>query len=122
MSTQPKGGSGREVFHFLRARFDVTMAQARIAAKPREPEMITTQVVYPVMGVIRIKEEHVDQADVTKPLIFVPLIDGSILCIDGWHRVAKAKRLGLTELPGYVIEDPEELKAITLDDGGIVVW
>ena len=51
--------------------------------------------------------------DLSVPLIFVQTPGGNILPIDGYHRIAKAYKLGLTELPAVMLSKKDS-KAIQL--------
>lgn len=50
-----------------------------------------------------LEEEHVQAADLERPLIFVELAPDSFNLIDGHHRLAKARLEGITELPAWMV-------------------
>jgi ParB-like chromosome segregation protein Spo0J len=51
--------------------------------------------------------------DLSVPIIFVQTPRGNILPIDGYHRIAKAHKLGLKELPAVMLSK-EDSKAIQI--------
>ena len=65
----------------------------------------------------RVENDPLNEIDLDFPII-VGWMDGMPLVIDGWHRIAKANRQGLTALPAVVlpIDDPRYLPLV--DDGG----
>ncbi len=50
-----------------------------------------------------LKEEHVDVADLEKPVILCEMGPDEYVLIDGYHRLAKAKRAGKNALEAYFI-------------------
>ena len=48
-----------------------------------------------------LQEKHIDQADITRPLIYVEIAPDGYNLIDGNHRLAKAKRDGIDTLEAY---------------------
>lgn len=55
-------------------------------------------------GLGKMEEEHIQAADLERPLIFIELAPDSFNLIDGHHRLEKAKREGLTELPAWMVD------------------
>jgi hypothetical protein len=53
-----------------------------------------------------IDAEHATEADLTRPLLFIPFF-GETLLIDGWHRLYRAACLGVEELPMYLLTQEE---------------
>lgn len=54
-------------------------------------------------GVDGLKQEHIAQADLSRPLIYVELAPDCYNLMDGHHRLAKAKQQGLKELQAYFL-------------------
>lgn len=57
-------------------------------------------------------EAFIPQSDLSKPLIMARMRPEFFRLIDGNHRVAKARRLGVTELPAYYLT-PEQHRHYT---------
>ena len=55
-------------------------------------------------GLGNLEEEHIQQADLTRPLIFVELAPDCFNLIDGYHRLAKAQQEGIDELPAWLVD------------------
>ena len=51
-----------------------------------------------------LKDEHIEAADLERPLIFVELGPDSYNLIDGHHRLEKARRKGIPELPAWLVD------------------
>ena len=54
-------------------------------------------------GLGHLEEEHIQAADLDRPLIFIELAPDSFNLIDGHHRLEKARRQGITELPAWMV-------------------
>ena len=50
-----------------------------------------------------LEEAHIRAADLNRPLIFVELAPDCFNLIDGQHRLEKARREGITELPSWLV-------------------
>lgn len=97
-----------EFFQFLAFRWDVTRAQ-QIAADLHVHRM-NPQPWFGWLGAIRIDEQHVPRADLDRPVIAVQIreADGNAMIIDGWHRIARAQREGISELPVVLLDEDQE--------------
>ncbi|MFF4778991.1 hypothetical protein ACFY05_39825 [Microtetraspora fusca] len=113
MNTQPDttpaetGQGGVEAFHFLAWSWNVTTANTYAEGRP------TTGRLDPrkwsgYLGAIRIDEAHVGEVDLSVPLIAVPIPNAGPFVIDGWHRIARALREGVTDLRVVVLTAEEE--------------
>ena len=51
-----------------------------------------------------LEEEHVQAADLERPLIFVEISPDNFNLIDGHHRLKKASREGIEELPAWMVD------------------
>jgi hypothetical protein len=110
----------------LRA-WDVTQAK-RIARDGRTPMLFPLEehgvTVEKVESLYEgIDREHALQADLSVPLIFVPLGEEALL-LDGWHRLWKAAALGVPELPMFLLtkEEARSLQWAELPPGHGVDW
>lgn len=54
-------------------------------------------------GLGHMEEEHIRAADLKRPLIFVELAPDSFNLVDGHHRLEKARRQGISELPAWMV-------------------
>lgn len=97
-----------EYFQFLLYRWDVTKAQQIAANLP--VRRFNAQPWFGWLGLIRVDDDHVRTADLNHPLLVVKIreLGGDPLIIDGWHRLAKAEREGVTELPVVVLDEDQE--------------
>ncbi|MFE2181099.1 hypothetical protein [Streptomyces sp. NPDC059455] len=101
---------GGEYFQFLAFRWDVTKAQQ--IARTLPICRLDPQPWFRLLGAIRLNENHVPQADLERPLILVRIreADGATLIIDGWHRLARAQREGVKDLPAVLLDENQELE------------
>lgn len=126
---QPPG----QWFRFGLWVFDVDRAQAMLAERPREPQsfpvmpwarqygldLVDEPDRVPILGVgPDFDREYAMTTDLTQPLIVATmrLSDGAEtpLLIDGTHRLYRAYREAVPELPAYVLDVSESL-TIRLD-------
>lgn len=103
-----KVGSHHEVFQFLSWRWDITKAQQIAADLP--VQRVDPELWFGWLGAIALNEDHVPTVDLGRPIIAVRLreLDGAAMIIDGWHRIARAQRDGVTELPIVVLDEDQE--------------
>jgi hypothetical protein len=96
-----------EYFHFLTYRWDITRAKAVAADLP--VERFDPRPYFTWLGAVRIDEDHLAQADLSEPLILARVTElGGAMLIDGWHRLARALRDGVTDLPCVVLDAEQE--------------
>ncbi|TDB91214.1 hypothetical protein E1264_02685 [Actinomadura sp. KC216] len=100
--------SDREVFQFLAFRWDITKAQQIAADLP--VHRCDPQPWFGWLAAVALDEDHIPAVDLDRPIIAVRLreADGAAMIIDGWHRVARAQRDGVTELPIVVLDEDQE--------------
>lgn len=113
--------------------FDIDRAQVLLAERPREPQplevtpwvrqygldLLEEPGRFPILGVgPDFDREYAMTTDLTNPLIVatlhLPGSGDSALLVDGTHRLYRAFREGVPELPAYVLDVSESL-AIRLD-------
>ena len=101
----------REYFQFLTYRWDVTRAQEIAADCP--VHQFDPRPWFGWLAAVHIDEEHVGDVDLTRPLIVVKIAEagGDPMIIDGWHRLARAARENVTELPVVVLDEAQELRS-----------
>ncbi|GAA1895167.1 hypothetical protein [Streptantibioticus ferralitis] len=98
----------REFFQFLAFRWDVTEAKKLAADLP--VHRMNPKGWYGWLGAIRLDEDYVPHADLDRPLIAVRIreADGAAFIIDGWHRLARARNEGRSELPVVLLNEDQE--------------
>lgn len=98
----------REVFQFLTYRWDITKAWQIAATLP--VHRFNAEPWFGWLGLIHVDEDHLNDADLDRPLLVVKIreLGGSPLIIDGWHRLAKARDKGVTDLPVIVLDEQQE--------------
>lgn len=116
--------------------FDIDRAQALLAEKPRERSLLPVMPwvrqygldllnrpdTAPILGVgPGFDRDYAMTTDLAEPLIVATLRTSdhgrSPLLIDGTHRLYRAFREGLAELPAFVL-DEAETQAIRIDELG----
>lgn len=97
----PVGGD--EMLGGFPFNWNISRAAVWIEENPEAVELSVVQVgpSEPGADSANLDEAFIPQADLTKPLIVVRMRPEFFRLIDGHHRVAKARRLGATELPAY---------------------
>ena len=100
--------SGHEMFQFLTYRWDITEAGKIAAGLP--VHRFNPQPWFGWLGLIQIDPEHMASADLERPILVVKIreLGSSPLVIDGWHRLAKAQRDGVADLPVIVLDEDQE--------------
>jgi hypothetical protein len=111
-TTKVKATFKGEVFTFLTTSFDIDAAIE--LCKDKEPEEAGIESVFSMFALIAIDKKYAesDEVDLTKPIIvakITTLKDTSeekpmMIPIDGWHRLWKAHKKGVTTLPVFVLE------------------
>lgn len=64
---------------------------------------------------VKVDPAHVERVTLQRlmqPLLFVTMHDGSVLPIDGWHRIAKARSMRLPVLPAFIATDDSGFRLI----------
>jgi hypothetical protein len=59
-------------------------------------------------SLIRVDPTHVDEVDLSVPILIAPVPELGNLVIDGWHRVQRALRDGITVLPARMLSEADE--------------
>jgi hypothetical protein len=106
---------GPETFAFLTLAWDVGKAWNLISRDEidhRRGEVDITEAAK-MLGMIRIDKDYVEQMDAEDlkyPILIVYVPDVGNCVIDGWHKIAAAKRLGVTTLPCVLLPDDSEVQ------------
>ncbi|MDI5969874.1 hypothetical protein POF50_011095 [Streptomyces sp. SL13] len=97
-----------EYFQFLSYRWNVTRAQEIARDLPIGQLGVGDWLKH--LAIIALDDGHLDSADLRRPLILVWIADvgGLVLLIDGWHRLARAVRDGIAELPFQLLDEDQE--------------
>jgi nitrogen fixation protein len=100
--------STREVFQFLTWRWDVSKAQQIAADLP--VRSFDPQPWFGYLSTVALNEDHIPTVNLERPIIAVQLreANGAAFIIDGWHRLARAQRDGVTKLPIVVLDEDQE--------------
>ena len=69
-----------------------------------QADVLVEDVIRHSAGLGRLEEEHIQAADLERPLIFVEIAPDSFNLIDGHHRLEKARRAGIKELPAWFVD------------------
>jgi hypothetical protein len=94
------------VFRFLAFAGDVTEGHRRAAGYPIHQVDVTVLAGFATL--IRVNDAYLDQVDLTRPILIAPIPELGDLVIDGWHRVHRALRDGLTHLPARLLTEADE--------------
>lgn len=99
-------------------RWNITAASAWIEENLNLVELSTVQVNPSNQGADseELDEEFIPKADLTRPIIIVWMRPEFFRLIDGNHRVAKARRLGVKELPAYYLTELQHRKFFTFKE------
>ena len=63
-----------------------------------------------------INESHIDSVDISRPVILAEIAPGHYNLIDGNHRVEKARRMGIKNVPAYKLSVDQHLKFLINKD------
>ena len=96
-----------ELFGSYPFKWNITAATTWIEKNLNQVELSTVQVNPPSPGADseNLDEVFIPKADLTRPIVMVWMRPEFFKLIDGNHRVAKARRLGVKELPAYYLTD-----------------
>jgi ParB-like nuclease domain len=65
----------------------------------------------------KFKDDYLETVDISKPVIVAEISPGRYNVIDGNHRMEKARRLGLANLPAYRIGPEQHMQFFTTEQG-----
>lgn len=105
-----------EMFVMLGWAWDIDTAT--VLASRHRPHHGDLRVLAWARPVIRIDPDHAAHADLSRPLLAVPVPDRyTPLVVDGWHRIHRAVTTGVTALPVILLDENEE-RACRIRGGG----
>ena len=98
--------------------WNITRASAWIEENQDQVELSVVQVGEPGAGAdsANLDEAFIPQADLSRPLIMIRMRPEFFRLIDGNHRVAKARRQGIAELPAYYLTPEQHRQFFTSED------
>lgn len=69
------------------------------------------------VGSSKFNEGHLPSVDVTRSVIVAEISLGRFNVIDGNHRMEKARRMGIVEMPAYKLSPEQHLQFLTIEKG-----
>lgn len=113
-----EAAEGDEMLGGFPFNWHVTRATEWIKANPDQVELSVVQIGPPGLGADsrNLDESFLPQADLTRPIIMVRMRPEFFRIIDGNHRVAKARREGVAELPAYYLTQDQHRQFFTSAD------
>lgn len=110
--------AGDEMLGGFPFNWNITRATEWIDENRDQVELSVVQVAPPGPGAdsAKLDEAFIPQADLNKPLIMVRMRPEFFRLIDGNHRVAKARLLGVNELPAYFLTQEQHRQFFTSTD------
>ena len=98
-----------ETFGGFPFTWNITHVQTWIDNNLDQVDLSVVQIAPPSKGVDSdfLDEAWIPEADLTKPVIIAWMRPEFFKLIDGNHRVAKARRMGVAELPAYYLTEQQ---------------
>lgn len=98
-----------QTFNFLAKAWDIDAAQELLEKAPRRPKMVDISAS---LNLVRTDQDYVDAIDLetAAPIIIGTITSGGQeywMPLDGWHRIRRAKDLGVDKLPAYILSKKE---------------
>ncbi|MCP2033591.1 hypothetical protein L1279_000574 [Planomicrobium sp. HSC-17F08] len=99
-------------------KWNVTRATEWIEKNLDKVELSTVQVNPPDPGAdsADLDEEFIPKADLSRPVVMVRMRPEFFRLMDGNHRVAKARRLGVKELQAYYLTPAQHRQFFTFEE------
>ena len=96
--------------------FNITALLAFLDGSPDDFPIVSVAVAdIPHFGAPK-DEQSIEDADLTRPILFAEIAPGRYNLIDGHHRVAKARRKQMLELPARRVACPTHVEFLTSVD------
>ncbi|OED33108.1 hypothetical protein H1Q58_12250 [Planococcus maritimus] len=104
-----------ETFGGFPFTWNITHAASWIEANLDKVKLSVVQIAPAGLGVDSdsLDEAWIPEADLSKPVIIAWMRPEFFKLIDGNHRVAKARRMGVTELPAYYLTEQQHRQFFT---------
>lgn len=109
---------GDEMLGGFPFNWNISRAAEWVGDNLDQVELSVVQIGPPDPGVDskNLDEDFLSQADLSKPIIMVRMRPEFFRLIDGNHRVAKARRIGVKELPAYYLTQEQHRQFFTAAD------
>lgn len=105
---------GDEIYPNGIFEFNITRLFAHICAAGRlRAEFVALGDISHPCGSAGLNEPTIVAADLSRPVILAEIAPGRYNLIDGHHRVARARREGVANIPAYRIRSPEHVAFLT---------
>jgi hypothetical protein len=98
--------SRRELFRFLARAWDIGDAHRRAADHPIQQVDIAGPAGFAAL--IHLDPAHVDEVELTTPILTAPVPELGNLVIDGWHRAHRALPDGVSVLPARQLTQADQ--------------
>jgi uncharacterized protein (DUF1015 family) len=105
---------GEETFNFLMYTWNISKIIKYIKETQKEPNELPIESFkdYP-LGFISIDESHVDEVDLSIPIIIIEFSpNNELIIVDGNHRLRKAQKSGKQSISAYILSFEEQLRFI----------
>ena len=93
--------------------FNITKMLTYIKNHSNEIEVIEVAVADFPSCFSSVDESHVDSVDVSQPVLLAEISPGHYNLIDGNHRMAKARRMGISHIPAYKLHVNQHMGFLT---------
>ncbi|MDE1918731.1 MAG: hypothetical protein KGJ57_22395 [Sphingomonadales bacterium] len=103
-----------ELFPIGIFEFNISRLEELIASNPDKfPIEITAIAPFARVNDSSLDQNHIPNADLSRPIILAEIAPGRFSLIDGNHRVAKATRAGIATLPAFRVWFPDHVAFLT---------
>jgi len=107
-------GEGDELFANGVFTFNITRLVAFIEAHPEQSRLESIALSdIPDYGAANLNEETIRSADLSRPIIQAEISPGLFNVTDGHHRIARARRERVEDLPAYRVRCPQHVPFLT---------
>ena len=97
--------------------FNITKMMKHIRENPKEYERRKISAEAYIDSFHKVNEEHLPKVDLSVPVILAEIRPGTFTCIDGRHRLERARRDGVKELDAYLVSSRQHMKFLTTQEG-----
>ncbi len=93
--------------------FNITRMSEYLQKNPEAVPVETIEVCNIYWGTSSLNESYLDTVDVSRPVILAEIAPGRYNVIDGNHRVEKARRMGMKNVPAYRVPPEHHMQFLT---------
>jgi hypothetical protein len=94
--------------------FNITRLLSFIEVHPEQfPVQLVPLTTIPDYGSRHLDEETIRAADLSRPILLAEIAPGCFNVIDGHHRVARARKEAVSDLPARTIHSPHHVPFLT---------